>query len=246
VTANQTTPRGPVGTPNRLAAGVASVAAHTSILLLILASARPLAPMPAAVAPIVVPVELVSPPPPSIAQAPATPEAAPAASAAAAAQPTSTRIVARPRPAPANIAPLPASENAGSGTSAGVSDGDLAGAALAGSGRAAGACDMVGRLQAALRKDPLVRAAAAQAGASGNHAIRVWNGDWVQNGGEDGKGLSAVREAILWEVGFAPAACRAESVRGLVLISMNEAPGSARLVLGTSNWRWGDLLAMKR
>ncbi|MGH7024620.1 MAG: hypothetical protein ACREEB_13675, partial [Caulobacteraceae bacterium] len=141
----------------------------------------------------------------------------------------------------ATAAPLDAG-----GASAGVSDADLAGAAIAGTGAGGGACDMPARLQAALRKDPLVRAAAAEAGANGNHAIFVWNGDWVRSQGEDGKGLSAVREAILWEVGFAPAACRAQPVRGLVLLSMDEAPGSARLVLGTGAWRWSDLLATKR
>jgi hypothetical protein len=67
----------------------------------------------------------------------------------------------------------------------------------------------------------------------------VWNGDWVQGRGEDGKGLAAVREAILWEVGFAPAACRAQPVHGLVLLSMN---GATRLAVGAGDWRWSDLL----
>lgn len=105
---------------------------------------------------------------------------------------------------------------------------------------------MTRRLQTALRKDRLVQAAAAEAhrgqGLGGGKAIRVWNGDWIRHGEQEGNGLAAVREAIMWEVGFAPAACRAERVHGLVLISLNDAPGAARLVVGSGDWRWSDLL----
>lgn len=138
-------------------------------------------------------------------------------------------------------------------TAIGLTDADLAGATSAdslggggsGNGGGGGACDMARRIQAALRRDRLVQAAVAQARMSGAgaRAILVWNGDWVQNLGEDGKGLSAVREAILWEVGFAPKACRAESVRGLILLSV--ASGAPRLALGSGSWRWGDLLRMR-
>ena len=51
-------------------------------------------------------------------------------------------------------------------------------------------------------------------------------------------GLSAVRESILWEVGFAPEACRSERVHGLVLFTL---PGG-RLAVGAPDWRWSDLL----
>ena len=102
---------------------------------------------------------------------------------------------------------------------------------------------MAARVQLALRKDPLVRAALA--GSAGKAAM-VWNGDWVRGQGEDGKGLAAVREAIMWEIAFAPPACRAQSVRGLVMLSLNEAAGSARLAVGTGEWRWSDLLALRR
>ena len=70
----------------------------------------------------------------------------------------------------------------------------------------------------------------------------VWNGDWVRSGGEDGKGLAGVRQAIALGVAFAPEACRAEPVRGLVLISLSDSPGSPRLALGAGRWRWSDLL----
>ncbi|MGA2953972.1 MAG: hypothetical protein ABSD80_17235, partial [Caulobacteraceae bacterium] len=74
-------------------------------------------------------------------------------------------------------------------------------------------------------------------------AIVVWNGDWVQNGIEDGKGLAAVREAITWEVAFAPAACRTEPMHGLVLLSVGG--GGPRLALGAGRWRWSDLLGLR-
>ena len=57
----------------------------------------------------------------------------------------------------------------------------------------------------------------------------------------DEEGLAGIREAIILEVGFAPAACRADPMRGLVVISLNDT-GSARLALGTRAWRWSDLL----
>jgi hypothetical protein len=119
---------------------------------------------------------------------------------------------------------------------------NLAGASDADARPPAGACDMARRLQAALRRDPLVRAAVS---TSTGKVILVWNGDWIQNGGEDGKGLSAVREAILWEVGFAPPDCRAQSMHGMVLLSMNAASGSVRLAVGSRDWRWSDLLGRR-
>ena len=77
-------------------------------------------------------------------------------------------------------------------------------------------------------------------------AIRVWKGDWVRQGEQEGAGLAAVREAIMWEVAFAPVACREEPVRGLVLISLNDGPSAARIVMGSDRWRWSDLLGRRR
>ena len=124
-----------------------------------------------------------------------------------------------------------------------LSDAQLAGAATVGEGGdTGGACDMGRLVQRALRRDPLVHGAVANANRIGK-AIMLWNGDWVRTGGEDGKGLSAVREAILWEVGFAPAACRNMPVRGMVLLSL--ADGRTRFAVGTANWRWADLLGVR-
>lgn len=64
--------------------------------------------------------------------------------------------------------------------------------------------------------------------------------------GQDGAGLASLREVIQWEVGFAPPACRKEAVHGLVLISLADGPGAARLVLGGGAWRWSDLLGLRR
>jgi hypothetical protein len=50
----------------------------------------------------------------------------------------------------------------------------------------------------------------------------------------------------MWHVAFAPEACRAEPVRGLVLLSLADGPGSTRIVMGSSTWRWSDLLHARR
>jgi hypothetical protein len=124
-----------------------------------------------------------------------------------------------------------------------LTDSQLAGAARAGEGGGGGVCEMALILQQALRRDPLVHTAVAQSNLAGK-AIMLWNGDWVRSGDQDGKGLSAVREAILWEVAFAPEACRNLRVHGLVLLSL--ADGGTRFAIGTSDWRWSDLLGLHR
>ena len=124
-----------------------------------------------------------------------------------------------------------------------LSDSQLAGAARAGEGGGGGGggCDMARAVQQALRRDPLVRGAVADANRLGK-ASMLWNGDWVQSGGQDGKGLAAVRQAVLWEVGFSPQACRNERMHGLVLLTL--ADGSTRFAVGGDDWRWSDLLGV--
>jgi hypothetical protein len=236
-------------TADRLAAGALSLAAHAAVLAFVLVSVKPKLEIPPLVeAPI--PVEIVAPPPPP---PPPKPKASPRAASAppktadkpAPGRPASAPIVAHQTPTP----PVPVETVAagrvkgapsqGTGSADGVSEGELAGAATAGSGDGTGeGCDMAGRVQAALRKDSLVQ---AQVAPRSGRAIRVWNGDWVQTDNEDGRGLSAVREAILWAVGFAPKECRNETVRGLVLFHA----GGTRLVLGAGQWRWSDLLMVR-
>jgi hypothetical protein len=221
-------------TLKRIGAAVLSIAIHAPIVVAVLL-ARPTPAPP--------------PPPPifalamfNLAPTPIKPEPAIAASSHAKPKPQQHEArprAARPAEAPEEESPLAAGDSSGD---VGLSDAELAGAASAGSGAAAGGgCDMAGRLQNALRKDPLVQSAVARAGAPGR-AIMIWNGDWVQSRSEDGKGLAAVREAVIWEIAFAPKACSAQPMRGLVLLSMNEAPGGARLALGGGAWRWSDLL----
>jgi hypothetical protein len=127
------------------------------------------------------------------------------------------------------------SEGAGAGEGSGT-----------GGGGRGGRCDMVRRLQHVLREDVRVRAAVAQARAQGGSgAIVVWNGDWVRRSGEDGKGLAGLRQAISVEVAFAPKPCREQAMRGLVLLSLEDGPGASRIVLGSSAWRWSDLLFVR-
>ncbi len=125
-----------------------------------------------------------------------------------------------------------------------LSDSQLAGAMRAGEGSngGGGSCDMAEAVQQALRRDRLVADSMASAQRLGK-AMLLWNGDWVRSGGEDGKGLSAVREAVMWEVGFAPRACREQPMHGLVVLSL--ADGRTRFAIGAGAWRWSDLLGVK-
>ncbi|HEY4265610.1 MAG TPA: hypothetical protein VGM72_09845 [Micropepsaceae bacterium] len=124
-----------------------------------------------------------------------------------------------------------------------MSESQLAGATGVGEGGGGGGgCDIGRLVQQALRRDPLVRTAVVNAGRVGK-AILIWDGDWVRSGAQEGKGLSAVREAIMWEVGFAPQACRSQRMHGLVLLSL--ADGGTRFVVGTNEWRWSDLLGLR-
>src|SRR5689334_20471131 len=81
-----------------------------------------------------------------------------------------------------------------------LSDSQLAGSTSVGEGGGGGGgggCDIARAIQQALRRDPRVRVAVQDANRIGK-AVMLWNGDWVRTGGQDGKGLSAVREAIMW------------------------------------------------
>jgi hypothetical protein len=124
------------------------------------------------------------------------------------------------------------------------SESQLASATTAESGPHGGVCNMTRLLQSALRNDRHVQEAMATARGGHGRPVLVWNGDWVRNEGEEGEGLAQVREAMIVEIGFAPKDCRAEPMHGLVLISLNDGPGGARLVFGSGVWRWSDLLML--
>ena len=232
----------------RLLAGTVSVAVHVAALLALMAAWKyqPKPPEPEPMS-----VSLVAPGP-ALTVSPDPAPSAPAATKAAPDKPPPKRNIARVThaPIPPDLSPLPAEDKPTAIAELGESD--IAGAGTAesgggGSGGAGGSCNMVRLIQNGLRRDGLVQAAVADAhrlAAPGGRAILVWNGDWVRNLSQDGKGLAAVREAILWEVGFAPAACRAQMVHGLVLVSLTDAPG-VRLAIGTpGEWRWSDLLKL--
>ncbi len=128
-----------------------------------------------------------------------------------------------------------------------LSEAQLTGAASAGEdgagGGGGGGCDTARAVQRALRTDPLVHNAVAGAGRQGK-AIMMWNGDWVRSGAQEGKGLSAVRQAIMWKVAFSSESCRNQTMHGTVVLSL--ADGGTRFAIGTDAWRWSDLLGLKR
>jgi len=165
------------------------------------------------------------------------------------------RLVPPAPPEPAPEVTVSAAQLAAATTaeSEAAGEGGLGGEGGAGSGGGeggggSGRCDMVRRLQRALRNDASVRSALAHAQRAPGFAGRplvVWNGDWVRHGYEDGKGLASVRQAIAVEVAFAPRACRSQPMRGLVLLSLNDAPGAPRVVLGAGAWRWSDLTLIR-
>jgi hypothetical protein len=233
-----------------------SLAAHVGALLAVLTTSH--APVLIPDDPIVVElIELAPPAPPQPKNSP-TPSPAPPKPATAkkpvvkadtkpkaAPKAPPQKILARATAAKSSVQPLPASGSPKGDTSNELSDGQLASAATAeSSGGGGGAtCNMVRYLQAELRKDPEVHAAVAAAptgGRAGGKALMVWNGDWVRSQGEEGEGLAIVRQAMMVEIAFAPEACRANPVRGLVAISLSD--GGARLVMGADNWRWSEML----
>ncbi|MBU2380242.1 MAG: hypothetical protein KJ824_13865, partial [Alphaproteobacteria bacterium] len=108
----------------------------------------------------------------------------------------------------------------------------------------AGRCDMIRRIQDALRDNPGVIAAAARAHdalPASQRALLVWDGDWVSNPGEAGRGLAGLRQAIAVEIAFAPPECRRQAMRGLVLLTLADGADGPRLALGQGQWRWSDL-----
>lgn len=243
-----------------------SVGLHLALVLAASLSARgPPAPRTVPATPVV--VTLFRPPPPEPpppveprAEAPAAGGGDPAP--APPAEPTSDPPRPAPRPARATTPPPPRVETLAAAPApapepvwATVGEGRLAGAARAGSGGGSGGgagtgqgsgdgdgagCDMIGRIQQALRADPEVRAAvSAASSAAGGRALLVWDGDWVQTPGQAGKGLAGLRQAIALEVAFAPEACRRRPMRGLALITF---AGGERVVFGAPDWRWSQLL----
>jgi hypothetical protein len=123
-----------------------------------------------------------------------------------------------------------------------LSDSQLAGASRAGEGGGGGGgCDTARAVQQVLRRDPRVRAAVAEAGRAGKASL-LWDGDWVRSGGQEGKGLAVVRQAIIWEVAFEPEACRNARMHGLVLLSLDS---GTRFAIGAGAWRWSDLLGLQ-
>lgn len=255
----------------RWAAGAISVGLHVGLpLLLLLAPVEP-TPIPESAAePIVVDLFTPPPPPPPPPAPQSAPEeAAPQDAGAASGPPTPDPPAAPPplrlREAPPTrqVPPVPIAPSTAPPVPiamASLSAAQLSGAARAGSGSgqsgdgigggngngngSGGACDMIRRLQDALRDDDDLRVAVAQAHgglSSSSRALLIWDGDWIQNPGQEGKGLAGLRQAIAAEVAFSPRECRTQAVRGLVLLTLADAPGAPKVALGTGLWRWNDL-----
>lgn len=241
-----------------------SVGVHLAILGGLFAfRPTPLAPPAAPPPPEAVFVTVTPPTPPATAE-----ESAQEAGAAPPVPPTPPapppKQAVRPPPAlppPPDIPPVPAPVAPTPQPMPGLSDAQLAGAIVAGNGvgvsagpgsggggdgNGTAACDMVRRLQDALRRDPEIRVAVmreTERAGPGARGVHVWNGDWIQSPTQEGKGLAGVRQAIALEVAFAPAACRTQAMRGLVVLSIGDGARPARLALGGGAWRWTDLLA---
>jgi len=249
---------GPASRRRRASTTAFSLAGHVAVvgLLLTLAPAAP----PARLAPPSIRVALVEPlrprldPTPAETISPAEPEPPKVEEKTPEEKPSEARPRPEaPRPSPVKAPPktlvaratvtepTPDAVAVGGGSTgqgmAEVGDGDLAGATTAGNGGGGGACNMTRRLQDALRKDR--RAQAAVAEVNRGKALLVWNGEWVRHPAQEGAGLAALREAIMWEVGFAPEECRTQAMNGLVLISLTD---GSRVALGHGRWRWSDLL----
>jgi hypothetical protein len=218
---------------------VASLAAH-ALALVVIVSAHVADPPRVEPEPVMLELVKWEPPPPP---PPQEPTPAPAPKAPPKVAPNKPHRTMRPAPPSHIVEPIAAKPAPKLQMAVEVADSDLVGAATAGSGGSGGGCNMVRLLQAALRKDPNVQAALAEAQRAGaGGAFLVWNRDWVRHPTQEGHGLAMIRQAILVEVGFAPPACKAEPMRGMVVISLSDAPGSPRVALGGGPWRWQDML----
>ena len=212
---------------------------------------RPIPPPEPELAPVPVPDPKPEPAPSAASPAPPAPRLAP---------PPSAPRTRAPRPAPPDVETVVANLNPAPVAFVGLGAEALGGATVAGSGSGAGdgsgtgsgsgagagsggRCDMVRRLQDALRDDADIRRTAAEAqGVIGrDRVLLLWDGDWLQTPGQAGRGLAGVRQAIAVEIAFSPPACRRQAMRGYALITLGDAPGSPRIALGAPNWRWSDL-----
>jgi len=221
--------RGSTGRSRAFAVTFASIVGHLVVgLALFTAWAKP---EPPAYDPQPMTVALVTLPPPIADPSPPTP----AKSAPAAAHARQSAVHETPKPAPTASMVAAVDKGVSADPVPGLSDAALSGASTAESGGGDGGCNMARRLQEDLGRDRLVQNAVA---GFGGKAIMVWNGDWVWIDGEDGKGLTAVRQAMMWDIAFSPKACRAQPMHGLVVIAAN----GTRLVVGSGQWRWSDLL----
>ena len=118
--------------------------------------------------------------------------------------------------------------------------------AAASTGASGQTCQLTAWLQQALQADPQVQAALPaipKPARSVANAIMLWDGGWVDPRPNATNGVTAIRLAVIAGVRSAPAACRAQVVRGPELIILTQGADSTILAIGSGEWRWGDLLA---
>jgi hypothetical protein len=104
-----------------------------------------------------------------------------------------------------------------------------------------GACDVGGRLQAALREDVAVMDALNRLPADARsvaNAVSIWNGAWVESA-EASNILRTRIESLLHEL---EPGCLEADVAGPRFIVLDIPAGAVVLALGSGQWRWRALL----
>ena len=140
-------------------------------------------------------------------------------------------------------------QGSGSGSGQGSGSGSGSGTGASAAHGPGASCDMLARLGEAIRNAPQVRAAVAQLSRNADavgRALVIWDGAWITTSGQDGEGLAGVRQAVSVTVAFAPDECKAEPVRGFVVVDLAEGADAPRVALGKAQWRWNDLLEVER
>lgn len=124
---------------------------------------------------------------------------------------------------------------------------DLAAAERAGFGTT---CDVADTLARAFTENPLLKSQLQRVGPRSRsvaNAIMFWDGNWVKvPGGPPEDAVETLRRGILEGVRAAPPECLAQDVAGPRFIPVASSAGTIVLVVGSGNWRWGQLLATEQ
>ena len=119
-------------------------------------------------------------------------------------------------------------------------------AVAASAGAAGEACQLSLWLQQALQVDPQVQQALLRIptpARSVANAIMIWDGAWVDPRARAAPGFADIRAALIAGIRAAPAACQAEVISGPEFVILGDGLATTILVVGSGQWRWGDMLA---